>query len=95
MKQFIIAVNDIVCYILLAVVFLFAAVVALTNPIHGLIAAGGGFVLVSFITGYWMVLSSIAESTQRQVLLAEQQLEAIKKLNRNLDAYQNNQFPNV
>ena len=93
MKQFIIAVNDIVCYILLVVVLLFAAVVALTNPIHGLIVAGGGFVLVSFITGYWMVLSSIAESTQRQVLLAEQQLEVIKKLNRSLEAHNYNQFP--
>jgi hypothetical protein len=52
-----------------------------------------GFVIVSVLSGFWIAISQIADNTQRQVILQEQQLEAIKKLNRSLEAHRELQFP--
>ena len=53
-----------------------------------------GLILFSLMAGLWFVLSSICDSVQRSVTLQEQQLEAIKKLNRSLEAHNYNQFGN-
>ena len=95
-KQAIIKTNDVLVYILLALVIITAALVAIGGqPIYGTIVLLVGFVIVSVISGFWIAISQIADNTQRQVILQEQQLEVIKKLNRNLEAHNYNQFPNV
>lgn len=93
-KQAIIKTNDVLVYILLALVVITAALVAVGGqPIYGTIVLLVGFVIVSILSGFWIAVSQIADSVQRQVTVAEQQLEAIKKLNRSLEANRELQFP--
>lgn len=95
-KQAIIKTNDVLVYILLALVVIAAALVAVGGqPIYGTIVLLVGFVIVSVLSGFWIAVSQIAGNTQRSAILQEQQLEAIKKLNRSLEAHNYNQFPNV
>lgn len=92
-KQAIIKTNDVLVYILLALVVIAAALVAVGGqPIYGTIVLLVGFVVVSVLSGFWIAVSQIADSAQRQTILQEQQLEAIKKLNRSLEAHNYNQF---
>lgn len=92
-KQAIIKTNDVLVYILLALVVITAALVAIGGqPIYGTIVLLVGFVIVSVLSGFWIAVSQMADSAQRSVILQEQQLEAIKKLNRSLEAHNYNQF---
>lgn len=91
-KQFVIKVCDITCYILLALVCIIAFLTGLVNPLHGAIVGIVGLVLFAFVTGYWFVLSSVADSNSKQVELLNRQNVLIEKLNRSLEAHNYNQF---
>lgn len=94
-KQAIIKTNDVLVYILLALVVITAALVAIGGqPIYGTIVLLVGFVIVSVFSGFWIAVSQMADSAQRSAILQEQQLEVIKKLNRSLEAHNYNQFGN-
>jgi len=94
-KEMVLKINDVLCYIIFAIICITAVIVGATSgPIYGAGFGIGGLILFSLMSGYWFVLSSIAENTARQVLLQEQQHKMIEKLNRNMEAYTNNQFPN-
>lgn len=93
-KQFVIKVCDITCYILLALVCIIAFLTGLTNPIYGAIVGIVGLILFAFVTGYWFVLSSVADSNSKQVELLNKQNALIEKLNRKLEAHNYNQFGN-
>lgn len=54
-----------------------------------------GWLLVAMLGGFWFVLSSICDNTARQVVLQEQQNKMIERLNRNMEAYTNNQFADL
>lgn len=92
-KQFVIKVCDITCYILLALVCIIAFLTGLVNPLHGAIVGIVGLVLFAFVTGYWFVLSQISQTNTEQVELLQRQNSLIEKLNRNLEAHNYNQFP--
>ena len=93
-KNLVIRVCDYLCYIILGLVCITAFLTGMVNPIHGAIVGVVGLIVFSLFAGLWFVLSSICDSVQRQVTVSEQQLEAIKKLNRSLDAHNYNQFGN-
>lgn len=93
-KEFVIKVCDITCYVLLALVCIIAFLTGLVNPLHGAIVGIVGLVLFAFVTGYWFVLSSVADSNSKQVELLNRQNALIEKLNRNLEAHNYNKFPN-
>lgn len=92
-KNLVIRVNDFICYIGFAIVCLSAFLTGMVNPIHGAVVGVVGLIVFSLMAGLWFVLSSICDSVQRSVTLQEQQLEAIKKLNRSLEAHRELQFP--
>ena len=94
-KNLVIRVNDFICYIGFGLVCITAFLTGMVNPIHGAVVGAVGLILFSLFAGLWFVLSSICDSVQRQVTVSELQLEAIKKLNRSLEAHNYNQFPNV
>lgn len=91
-KQLVIRVCDYLCYIILGLVCITAFLTGMVNPIHGAVVGVVGLIVFSLMAGLWFVLSSICDSVQRSVTLQEQQLEAIKKLNRSLEAHNYNQF---
>ena len=94
-KQAIIKTNDVLVYILLALVIITAALVAVGGqPIYGTVVLLVGFVIVSVLSGFWIAVSQIAGSVQRSVILQEQQLKAIEKLNRSIESHNYNQFGN-
>ena len=92
-KNLVIRVCDYIFYICFALVCITAFLTGAVNPIHGAVVGVVGLILFSLFAGLWFVLSSICDSVQRQVLLAEQQLKAIEKLNRSLEAHRELQFP--
>ena len=92
-KNLVIRVNDFICYIGFGLVCITAFLTGVVNPIHGAVVGVVGLILFSLFAGLWFVLSSICDSVQRSAILQEQQLEAIKKLNRSLEAHRELQFP--
>ena len=92
-KNLVIRVNDYLCYIIFALVCITAFLTGMVNPVHGAVVGVVGLILFSLFAGLWFVLSSICDSVQRQVTVSELQLEAIKKLNRSLEAHRELQFP--
>lgn len=96
LKQLIIKINDYLLY------FGFGAI-CITSVLLGasagpLYAAGFGLlalIVFSILSGFWFAVSEIASNSQRQVILQEKQNKLIEKLNHNLEAHINNQFPNV
>ena len=55
-----------------------------------------GWPLAAMLGGFWFVLSSsLCDNTARQVVLQEQQNKMIERLNRNMEAYTNNQFADL
>lgn len=96
LKQLIIKINDYLLY------FGFGAI-CITSVLLGasagpLYAAGFGLlalIIFSILSGFWFAVSEIASNSQRQVILQEKQNKLIEKLNHNLEAHINNQFPNV
>jgi len=94
-KELVLKINDVLCYILFAIICITAAIVGMTSGvIYGAGFGIGGLILFSLMSGYWFAVSSIASNTARQVMLQEQQNKMIERLNRNMEAYTNNQFPN-
>ena len=53
-----------------------------------------GWLLVAMLGGFWFCLSALLDNTVKQVVLQEQQNKLIERLNRNMEAYTENQFPN-
>lgn len=94
LKDMVIRICDYLCYIIFALVCITAFLTGMVNPIHGAVVGVVGLILFSLFAGLWFVLSSICDSVQRQVTVSELQLEAIKKLNRSLEAHNYNQFGN-
>ena len=95
-KELVLKVNDVLCYFLFAIICITAAIVGLTsNPFYGAAFGIGGLVLFSLMSGYWFAVSSIASNTARQVVLQEQQIKLIERLNRNMEAYTENQFADL
>lgn len=94
-KNLVIRVCDYIFYIGFGLVCLSAFLTGMVNPIHGAVVGVVGLVLFSLMAGLWFVLSSICDSVQRQVILAEKQNKLIEKLNHNLEAHNINQFPSV
>lgn len=93
-KQLVIRVCDYIFYVGFGLVCITAFLTGMVNPIHGAVVGAVGLIVFSLFAGLWFVLSSICDSVQRSVTLQEQQLEAIKKLNRSLEAHNYNQFGN-
>lgn len=95
-KELVLKINDVLCYIIFAIICITAAIVGMTSGvIYGAGFGIGGLILFSLMSGYWFAVSSIASNTARQVLLQEQQNKMIEKLNRNMEAYTNNQFADL
>ena len=95
-KELVLKINDVLCYIIFAIICITAAIVGMTSGvIYGAGFGIGGLILFSLMSGYWFAVSSIASNTARQVLLQEQQIKLIEKLNRNMEAYTNNQFADL
>lgn len=94
LKDMVIRICDYLCYTIFALVCITAFLTGMVNPIHGAVVGVVGLILFAMLSGAWFVLSSIADSAQRTVILQEQQLKAIEKLNRSLEAHNYNQFGN-
>ena len=94
-KELVLKVNDVLCYIIFAIICITAAIVGLTsNPFYGAAFGIGGLILFSLMSGYWFAISSIAENSARQVVLQEQQNKLLGKIYKELQANTELQFPN-
>ena len=86
-KELVLKVNDVLCYIIFAIICITAAIVGLTsNPFYGAAFGIGGLILFSLMSGYWFAISSIASNTARQVVLQEQQTKLLLKVYKELEA---------
>lgn len=85
-KEFVLKTNDFICYILLALVCIGSLLVGAVNPIYGAVAGVVGLILFAFITGYWFVLSSMADSAQKTNVLLEKQNALLLKLYKETEA---------
>ena len=94
-KEFILKVNDYICYFLLALVCLLSFLVGAVNPIHGAVVGVVGLLLFAFVTGYWFCLSSIAESNAKQLLESQKQTKLLEKIYKQGEANIELQFPNA
>ena len=93
-KELVLKVNDVLCYIIFAIICITAAIVGLTsNPFYGAAFGIGGLILFSLMSGYWFAISSIAENSVRQVLLQEQQNKLLGKIYKELQHNTEIQFP--
>lgn len=93
-KDMIVRVNDYICYILLAIVCIGSMLVGAVNPIYGAVFGVVGLVLFAFITGYWFVLSTIADNAQKTNILLEKQNALISKIYKQGQHNIEIQFPN-
>ena len=92
-KELVLKVNDVLCYIIFAIICITAAIVGLTsNPFYGAAFGIGGLILFSLMSGYWFAISSIAENSVRQVLLQEQQTKLLGKIYKQMQDDRNNPF---
>ena len=96
LKQLIIKTCDYLLYFGFGAICITSAILgASAGPLY---AAGFGLIALivfSILSGFWFAVSEIASNSQRQVILQEKQNKLIEKLNHNLEAHINNQFPNV
>lgn len=94
-KELVLKVNDVLCYIIFTIICITAAIVGLTsNPLYGAAFGIGGLILFSLMSGYWFAISSIAENSARQVVLQEQQNKLLGKIYKELQHNIEIQFPN-
>ena len=95
-KGLIISTVDWLIYLALAFILLIGLITAFAmgQPFQAGLFILFGWLLVAMLGGFWFALSSLVDNTAKQVLLQEQQNKMIEKLNRNMEAYTNNQFPN-
>ena len=92
-KELVLKVNDVLCYIIFAIICITAAIVGLTSGvIYGAGFGIGGLILFSLMSGYWFAISSIASNTARQVVLQEQQAKLLGKIYKELQENRNNPF---
>lgn len=91
-KEFVIKVCDITCYILLALVCITALLTGMFNPIHGAVVGVVGLILFAMLSGAWFVLSSIADSAQKTNVLLEKQNVLLLKLYKETEANNVNNF---
>ena len=96
-KSAIIKTIDWLIYLALAFILLIGLITAFAmgQPFQAGLFILFGWLLVAMLGGFWFVLSSICDNTARQVVLQEQQNKLIEKLNRNMEAYTNNQFADL
>jgi predicted MFS family arabinose efflux permease len=86
-KQAIIKTNDALVYILLALVLITAILVAIGGqPIYGTVVLIVGWIIVAMLSGLWICISSIADNTQRSIVLTEQQNTLLLKLYKEIEA---------
>ena len=92
-KELVLKVNDVLCYIIFAIICITAAIVGMTSGvIYGAGFGIGGLILFSLMSGYWFAISSIAENSVRQVVLQEQQTKLLGKIYKELQENRNNPF---
>ena len=92
-KELVLKVNDVLCYIIFAIICITAAIVGLTsNPLYGAAFGIGGLILFSLMSGYWFAISSIAENSARQVVLAEKNQALLGKIYKQMQDNSNNPF---
>ena len=92
-KELVLKVNDVLCYIIFAIICITAAIVGMTSSvIYGAGFGIGGLILFSLMSGYWFAISSIAENSVRQVVLQEQQTKLLGKIYKELQENRNNPF---
>ena len=96
-KAAIIKTIDWLIYLALAFILLIGLITAFAmgQPFQAGLFILFGWLLVAMLGGFWFALSSLCDNTARQVLLQEQQNKLIEKLNRNMEAYTNNQFADL
>lgn len=96
-KSAIIKTIDWLIYLALAFILLIGLITAFAmgQPFQAGLFILFGWLLVAMLGGFWFALSSLVDNTARQVLLQEQQNKLIEKLNRNMEAYTNNQFADL
>ena len=96
-KSAIIKTIDWLIYLALAFILLIGLITAFAmgQPFQAGLFILFGWLLTAMLGGFWFVLSSICDNTARQVVLQEQQNKLIEKLNRNMEAYTNNQFADL
>ena len=96
-KSAIIKTIDWLIYLALAFILLIGLITAFAmgQPFQAGLFILFGWLLVAMLGGFWFALSALVDNTARQVLLQEQQNKLIEKLNRNMEAYTNNQFADL
>ena len=96
-KTLIIKTIDWLIYLALTFILLIGLITAFAmgQPFQAGLFILFGWLLVAMLGGFWFVLSSICDNTARQVVLQEQQNKLIEKLNRNMEAYTENQFADL
>jgi len=96
-KSAIIKTIDWLIYLALAFILLIGLITAFAmgQPFQAGLFILFGWLLVAMLGGFWFALSSLVDNTAKQVLLQEQQNKMIERLNRNMEAYTNNQFADL
>ena len=96
-KTMIIKTIDWLIYLALAFILLIGLITAFAmgQPFQAGLFILFGWLLVAMLGGFWFALSSLVDNTSRQVVLQEQQNKLIERLNRNMEAYTNNQFADL
>ena len=93
-KELVLKINDVLCYIIFAIICITAAIVGMTSGvIYGAGFGIGGLILFSLMSGYWFAVSSIASNTARQVVLQEQQAKLLGKIYKEFQHNTEIQFP--
>ena len=96
-KSAIIKTIDWLIYLALAFILLIGLITAFAmgQPFQAGLFILFGWLLVAMLGGFWFALSSLCDNTAKQVLLQEQQNKLIERLNRNMEAYTENQFADL
>ena len=96
-KSAIIRTIDWLIYLALAFILLIGLITAFAmgQPFQAGLFILFGWLLVAMLGGFWFCMSALVDNTAKQVLLQEQQNKLIEKLNRNMEAYTNNQFADL
>ena len=96
-KSAIIKTIDWLIYLALAFILLTGLITAFAmgQPFQAGLFIFFGWLLVAMLGGFWFCLSALVDNTARQVVLQEQQNKMIERLNRNMEAYTNNQFADL
>ena len=96
-KSAIIKTIDWLIYLALAFILLIGLITAFAmgQPFQAGLFILFGWLLVAMLGGFWFCMSALVDNTAKQVLLQEQQNKLIEKLNRNMEAYTNNQFADL